>query len=270
MMFRPRDSHDLRLVETGLRIVPQPATIRWLHDVFSNSIAVVDFDAEASELSFESTIVTELYRIDVPEFTIDDYARELPFAYPREEIPDIGRTIERHDSDPDRVVDAWARRFLDNGEDNDTWRVLLDMTQAIANEFTYVTRYEPGIQSAVDTVRTSAGTCRDFAYLLMEAVRSLGLAARFATGYLYDPAIDGGTTTMTGAGATHAWTQVYLPGAGWVELDPTNGLAGGSNLIRVAVARDPSQAIPLHGAYIGQADDFLEMLVDVRVSAEMG
>ena len=82
---------------------------------------------------------------------------------------------------------------------------------------------------------------------MIEAVRSLGFAARFVTGYLYDPALDGGPAGTQGAGATHAWVQVYLPGAGWVEFDPTNGIVGGRNLIRVGVARDPKQAVPLAG-----------------------
>jgi transglutaminase-like putative cysteine protease len=102
---------------------------------------------------------------------------------------------------------------------------------------------------------------------MMEAVRSLGLAARFVTGYLYDPALDGAGAGVVGAGHTHAWVQAYLPGSGWVEFDPTNGIVGGPNLIRVAVARDPSQAIPVQGTYIGLADDFLEMSVDITVTA---
>jgi transglutaminase-like putative cysteine protease len=101
---------------------------------------------------------------------------------------------------------------------------------------------------------------------MIEAVRSLGLAARFVTGYLYDPALDGAGDALTGVGATHAWVQVYLPGAGWVEYDPTNGLVGGTNLIRVAVARDPKQAIPLQGSYAGAAGDFIDMQVEVRVT----
>ena len=101
---------------------------------------------------------------------------------------------------------------------------------------------------------------------MMEAVRSLGLAARFVSGYLYDPALDGAGPGLQGAGSTHAWVQVYLPGAGWVEFDPTNGLVGGTNLIRVAVARDPSQAVPLQGSYNGAAEDFLDMSVEVVVT----
>jgi transglutaminase-like putative cysteine protease len=111
-----------------------------------------------------------------------------------------------------------------------------------------------------------SGTCRDFALFMSEAVRGRGRAARFVTGYLYDPAIDGEGPGLQGAGATHAWVQVYLPGSGWVVFDPTNGLIGGTNLIRVGVTRDPRQAVPLQGSYIGAASDFVDMEIEVIVT----
>ena len=111
--------------------------------------------------------------------------------------------------------------------------------------------YEEGTQAPLETLERKSGTCRDFALLFIEAVRSLGFGARFITGYLYDPALDGAQGAMQGSGATHAWAEVYLPGAGWVEYDPTNGLIAGENLIRVAVTRDPSQAIPISGTFAG-------------------
>jgi len=97
-------------------------------------------------------------------------------------------------------------------------------------------------------------------------MRSLGLAARFVSGYLYVPSRDG--PQRVGGGSTHAWCQVYLPGAGWVEFDPTNAIVGNRDLIRVAVARDPSQAVPLSGTYFGEAEHFRDMTVEVAVSAE--
>src|SRR6201985_1945701 len=98
---------------------------------------------------------------------------------------------------------------------------------------------------------------------MMEAVRELGMAGRFASGYLYVPDRDG--ANVRGGGATHAWCQVYLPGAGWVEFDPTNGIVGSRDLIRVAVARDARQAIPLHGFYYGAANALERMTVSVDV-----
>lgn len=266
LMFRPRDSHDIRLLSTGLTISPT-AQVRWLHDVFGNSIALAGFEETADELRLESLFTVDHYGVTEDTFPIASYARSMPFSYASEEIPDLGRTIERHYPDPEHKVDAWARRFLESNGANDTNAVLVAMTRAIKEEFTYSTRTQNGVQTALRTLELGSGTCRDFALLMMEAVRSLGLAARFVTGYLYDPALDGAGAGVVGAGHTHAWVQVYLPGSGWVEFDPTNGIVGGPNLIRVAVARDPSQAIPVQGTFIGLAEDFLEMSIEITVTA---
>jgi len=266
LMFRPRDSHDIRLLSTGLTLSP-PAQVRWLHDVFGNSIALANFESRAPELRLESMFTVDHYGVTEEIFPIAPYARSMPFSYASEEIPDLGRTIERHYPDPEHKLDAWARRLMDGGA-NDTNALLVAITRAIKDEFAYSTRTQNGVQTPLHTLESGSGTCRDFALLMMEAVRSLGLAARFVTGYLYDPALDGAGAGVVGAGHTHAWVQVYLPGSGWVEFDPTNGLVGGSNLIRVAVARDPSQAIPAQGTYVGLAEDFLEMSVDITVTAE--
>ena len=270
LMVRPRDSHDMRLLSTGLTISPT-AKVRWLHDVFSNSIAIARFEDTADELRLESSFVVEHYGIEDTEFPVEDYARELPFTYPRSEIPDLGRTMERHYPDPDRAVHAWARGFMAESGRTETNDLLVAMTRTIKEQFAYETRVN-GLQEPAETLQLRAGSCRDYAVLMMEAVRSLGMAARFVSGYLYDPALEGaagGTTGgMVGAGHTHAWVQVYLPGAGWLEFDPTNGLVGGPNLIRVAVARDPSQAIPIQGTYTGLAEDFIDMSVEVKVKCE--
>ena len=264
LMFRPRDSHDLRLIETALAISPE-AEVRWLHDVLSNSIAIATFAGPAERLSFESRILLDHFGLSSPNFPIEDYARDFPFAYATDELPDLRRFIERAYPDPEHRVQAWARRFLSGGR-TDTGGLLLAMTQAIPTELSYRRRYTIGTQPPAETLALGAGTCRDFALLMMEAARALGLAARFVSGYLYDPAVDGAGPGAVGAGETHAWVQVYLPGAGWVEYDPTNGLAGGANLIRVAVARDPSQAVPLQGTYLGAPEDFVDMTVEVQVS----
>jgi len=129
-----------------------------------------------------------------------------------------------------------------------------------------VAREESGVQDPVKTLRVKSGSCRDFAVLMMEAVRTLGLAARFVTGYLYVP--EGLPAERVGGGATHAWLEVYLPGAGWIEFDPTNGIVGNHDLIRVAVARDPRQAVPISGTWTGFPSDHLGMTVEVEVTAE--
>jgi len=260
MMFRPRDSHDLRVLETGLEISPT-ASVRWLHDVFGNSIAIASFGEPASELRLVSTIRLEHFPSDVPEFPIEPYARQHPFAYSAEDVPDLGRTMERHYPDPERLVDAWARRLVTSTGETDTQALLVHMTSGIREAFRYEAREAEGTQTPVETLERGSGTCRDFALFMMEAARSLGFAARFVSGYLYDDQAVGG-------GATHAWVQVYLPGCGWVEFDPTNALVGGPKLVRVAVARDPSQAIPVSGTFVGSAGDFLGMNVDVAAAPE--
>ena len=260
LMFRPRDSHDLRLVQTGLEISPN-ARIRWLHDVFGNSIAVASFTEPSTELRLVSTIRLEHFPTIAIEFPIEAYARHHPFSYSVEEIPDLGRTIERHYPDPEHKVDEWARRFVTFPGETDTQALLVDITAAIRNEFRYEAREAEGTQAPAETLERGSGTCRDFALFMMEAARSLGFAARFVSGYLYDDQAVGG-------GATHAWVQIYLPGGGWVEFDPTNALVGGAKLVRVAVTRDPTQAIPVSGTWTGAPTDFLGMTVNVEAMPE--
>ncbi len=264
LMFRPRDTHDLRLLDATLAIEPQ-AELRWLHDVFGNSVTVATFLGPSESLRFESQIVIDRYPLPDVEFSIEPFARQIPFSYPASEIPDLGRTIERHYADADRIVTEWTRSVLERNRSNDTEAFLRAVNTAIRDEFTYRRREEPGVQSPVVTLKSRSGSCRDYALFMMEAVRSVGLAARFVSGYLYDPALDGMESDITGAGSTHAWIQVYLPGAGWIEFDPTNATVGGHNLVPVAVAREPGQAMPVAGTFDGSPEDFMEMNVDVTV-----
>ena len=266
LMLRPQGSHDLRLLETTLKITPEPWAIRWLHDVFSNSVAVVSFSASANVLSIESTLKLEHYETSEPDCPLEPYAETYPFTYSADEVPDLNRSLERHYPDKEHEVDRWAKRFLRAQGPTDTLEMLTKMTKAIQAEgFQYVARDAEGCQTPVETLRLRSGSCRDFALLMIEAARSLGLAARFVSGYIYMPAAE---TRNLGGGATHAWLQIYLPGSGWMEFDPTNGIVGNRDLIRVAVARDPSQALPVSGSWTGAPADYLGMEVDVKVKAE--
>jgi len=266
LMLRPRDSHDLRLVDAELTLSP-PGETRWMHDVFGNSVAQVEFAQAASELLIVSTLHIERYGLARPVFPIAPEAQMYPFVYLASDRSDLGRLLDLHYPDPHGLVDAWAKRFV-AGQPMSTYNLLSNLNGAIRSQFVYAERYEEGTQSPIETLEKKSGTCRDFALLFIEAVRSLGFGARFITGYLYDPALDGAAEAMQGAGATHAWADVYLPGAGWVEYDPTNGLIAGENLIRVAVTRDPSQAIPISGTFTGAGSDFLGITVEVTVSRQ--
>ncbi len=264
-LLRPRDSHDLRLHDARMTISPA-ANTNWVHDVFSNSILLLDFTEPATELMVESRLLLERFEAwDVPTVPRGQVIESYPFNYPKEMLLDLGGTERRHYPDPGGKVARWARRFVKQAQDSAS--LLVALMRAIKEEFEYRARYEEGTQPPAETLAKRSGTCRDYALFMMEAARSLGFAARFVHGYLYDPAADGFDSGTQGAGATHAWVQIYLPLSGWVEYDPTNDLVGGRNLVRVAVARDPSQAIPLSGTFEGLASDFLGLDIEVTVRA---
>jgi transglutaminase-like putative cysteine protease len=266
LMVRPRDSHDLRLISTTLGINPPAASTRWAHDVFGNSICYVQTGRVETD-RFRIVSDLDLHHYPTPrDLPIDPVAESYPFAYSSEEIPDLARLTERIYPDPDREVDRWARRFINHTGMTSTLDMLVSMTQAIKSDFSYRRREAEGTNSPVDTLSFGSGACRDLAVLMMEAVRSLGLAAMFVSGYLYDDRLVDSSTRMVGGGSTHAWCMVYLPGAGWVEFDPTNGLIAGRNLVRVCWARTPGQAVPVAGGYIGTRGDFLDLRVNVEVT----
>lgn len=269
LMLRPRDSHDLSLSDAMLGITPPAAIARWAHDVFGNSICYLDFgDATSDTLRIISTLELEHFPPGAgePEATLDPHAETYPFFYAAEEFPDLARSLERHYPDPDRRIDAWAAAFLPESGTIRTLDLLTNITEAIHRDFVYEGRAAEGTNPPLVTLETGRGACRDFAVLMMEALRSLGFAVRFVSGYLYDAELEHAAEQMVGGGATHAWCSVYLPGAGWVEFDPTNGLVAGRNLIRVCAARTPEQAVPVAGGFIGQKDDFLGLDVDVTVT----
>lgn len=260
MMFRPRDSHDLRLIQTNLLITPQPAHLRWLHDPFDNSVAVATFEGTTSELRFESTVTLEHFENSMPEYPLEEYARSYPFRYPDEDLPSLAPGLSPHY--PGESVSRWAWQFLDPSDRTPTMKILRAMTRAISEEFTYTSREDKGVQTPDKTLQSRSGSCRDFAVLMMEASRSLGVAARFVSGYIFVPS----SSNILGGGSTHAWMQAYLPGAGWIDFDPTNRIIGNRNLIRVAVAWSPHQVLPLWGTYDGSPAVFLGMDVTVTVA----
>ncbi|HWH81657.1 MAG TPA: transglutaminase family protein [Burkholderiaceae bacterium] len=265
VMFRPRDSHDLRVLATDLEVSPE-AAVRMIQDPHSNSVALVQPQTPADELKIVCSFVIEHAHTNNLELPLAPSAEVFPFAYSVDERFDLESYMRPHHDDPGGHLTAWARQFIRTDGLTGTRDLLVKMNQAIRDNFRYVERDEEGTQTPQATLKLNSGSCRDFALLMMEAARRLGIATRFVSGYLYDPALDGGEDAGTvGAGATHAWLQAYLPGAGWVPFDPTNNLLGGSQLIRVGVARDPSQAAPIAGSWYGEAGDYLGMTVNVAV-----
>jgi transglutaminase-like putative cysteine protease len=267
IMLRPRDSHDQHVLSGDLRIEPEPMQLRWIHDVFGNSVAIATFDERAESLTVTSTATVEHNPADEFALTADDPAYFYPFLYDDEEFPDLEHYISPQYGDPAGELTAWALNFLDAEAPTPTFKILSGMTHGIRDAFVYRKRHEQGTQHPLDTLQTRSGTCRDYALFMIEALRRLGIAARFVSGYLFVPGdrAYGNVGSYVGGGSTHAWVQVYLPSAGWIEFDPTNGIVGTRDLIRVAVARDPRQAIPLHGTYLGSADAFVGMEVSINV-----
>lgn len=266
LMLRPRDSHGLRLHSAKLTLSPT-GSVRYIYDIFGNSIALVDFHTDGTELLIESVLELDVYSTPELDGLLDPAAATYPFVYSSGDRFDASQMVTRHYADDGEVKD-WVSEFVVPGQSVDTLELLKTLNAAIQDRFTYNARYEEGTQPPVKTLAVRSGTCRDFALLFIEAVRELGFAARFVTGYLYTPHLDLSLEQeFRGAGATHAWAEVYLPGAGWIAFDPTNALVGTDHLVRVAVVRDPRQASPIVGTFSGSPSAFLSMDVAVFVSS---
>jgi transglutaminase-like putative cysteine protease len=264
MMLRPLESHDQALLAAKVMITPAPTNLRRTCDAFGNHVDIARFAGRARELRFDSTVRLKQSSADIHDLDIEEFARAYPFSYRAEEMPDLIRFVERQSVDPDCQVERWTRTFLHQDRPTDTLKFLFDLTSGINRTFKHVRRDEKGIQVPRRTLELGSGSCRDLAMLMIEAVRSLGMAARFVSGYLHLPNED----DDAGGGNTHAWAQVYLPGPGWVDFDPSSGIVGNRGLVRVAVVRDPRQAIPLHGTWTGFPSDYLGMTVAVAVTAD--
>lgn len=263
-VFLPRGSYSGRIlsysIETNI-----PSDIHWISDTMSNNVAYMTFSEPSAELIVDCKFRTIHYGLKgIKDFPLDARAELIPVQYTPEEWIDLVVYLQPYAEDRNGTVAAWAKSFI-IGDHYETSEVLQRMMDTIRDGFTYQARDAEGTQPPDETLAKKSGTCRDYAWLMIEALRRLGFACRFVSGYLYDPALDGGEVGMTGSGATHAWLQVYLPGAGWLSYDPTNRLTEGYDLIQVAITRRPEQAIPLAGSWFGAAEDFLDMSVSVAV-----
>jgi transglutaminase-like putative cysteine protease len=285
VMFRPRAAHDIRVLETTLTASPHSKQY-WVQDVFSNSVAIVVPQIPADTLELRARFVIEHFGVKNLELPVAPEAENFPFQYSDEDRLDLANFLPPQYPEDTTVVREWVTQFLPRRGTIHTRDILANLNAAIRSDFQYQARDAVGTQRPAETLNLGSGTCRDLALLMIEAVRGLGLAARFVSGYLYDKALDTSAAPIVrttglqqgvrqveshdaapvlGAGATHAWLHVYLPGAGWVPYDPTNTLVGGTDLIRVAFTRTPEQAAPVSGSYFGASGDFAGMSVGVSV-----
>ena len=255
-MLRPREGHDVH-VESSLIEVEPKADVRWLRDIYGNSITVLSFAEPARKLSLFSEVNVDHYDDNPLDFVVAPSARSYPFQYaPNEQVELIPYRLPSYPYDGPGVQ-SWLSDLYSPGQVISTFELLSKLNTRIYESFKYARREEAGVQLPCQTITLGTGSCRDYAVLMMEAARHWGFGARFVTGYI-----------MMGAGqhgATHAWTEIYIPGAGWRGFDPTNNKFAGSEHVSVGVAREHEKASPLSGTWEGPADAFDRMEVSVQV-----
>jgi len=252
LRLRPREDYALRVESSTLRITP-PATLLWHRDVEGNSVAVATFDSPTNQLVVESEVTIQQYNEAPLDFLVARYATDYPFAYQ----PDDTILLAPYMAVPglpagDRLR-VWLGSLWQPGERTQTYTLLQRLGTTIHQSLSYRVREEPGVQTAEQTLSVGTGSCRDFAVLFLEAARYLGLASRFVSGYLHAP------PSTANFGATHAWAEVYLPGAGWKGFDPTIGTLAGTDHIAVAVARVPESVPPIEGTFVGAPGSSLDV-----------
>jgi transglutaminase-like putative cysteine protease len=263
LMLRPREDRDLHVISHELVVTPA-AKVTWAHDVFDNAVAMAAFEIMADTLVIESVAKLQLHALAWPIFDISKSGIYYPFRYSDDEWMELGALAIQQCPDPQGRLRGWAQGFV-GGNPTDTLALLKDLSIGISTAIRYQSRDDEGTQSPNQTLDRGWGSCRDFAVLFVEAARSLGFGARIVSGYLYNP--DRNSVGSAEAGSTHAWAEVYAPGAGWITFDPTNRSVGGFNLIPVAVARDIRRAMPVAGSFAGTSDSFRGLSVEVLVTS---
>ncbi len=259
LLLRPREGHDIR-IESAELIISPAYQLQWQRDVYDNAVAQATFTKSGSQLSIESRVLIQHYDDQPLDFLVADYAVLFPFQYDAAERADLGPYLSAIFEQDRLLLISWMQQFWQYGQVVETYLLLEWINKAIATGFTYQQREEPGVQSPATTLNCRAGSCRDFATLFIEACRSLGLAARFVSGYLYSSMLP------QGQGATHAWSEVYLPGAGWKGFDSTTGQVVGNDHITVAVSRHPESVPPVSGSFQAATSQSPVMYVVVEVA----
>lgn len=244
LRLRPKEGHELRIESATLEITPT-ATLRWHRDAEDNSVAIAVFDSPASQLLIESETIIQQYNQAPLDFLVADYAVDYPFAYQPADCAVLSPYMNVAEPAAEVQLKKWIASVWESGERVQSYALLQRLGAHIRQSLSYQLREEPGVQSVAETLSRGTGSCRDFAYLFMEAARGLNFGARFVSGYLHAP------PSATNFGATHAWAEVFLPGAGWKGFDPTIGEVAGTNHIPVAVARVPEAVPPVAGSFIG-------------------
>ena len=260
LLLRPRGGHGLRVVSGGLTFAPQAET-RWRYDAYGNCVCQLTPLAPGMEFLVLSELEIERFPAPLDVQEVDDPRTATPIVYAGDEHVVLAPFIAPATEDPDGLLLRWLHGHAPSAGEY-ALDYVLRLNRLIFESFAYRSRYEEGVQAPEETVRLEQGTCRDFAWLMVETLRRLGFASRFVSGYLHSP----GHEAVRGAGATHAWCQVFLPGFGWTDFDPTNGLAEAAALIPVAVSRTPREASPISGVIIGDPGQTrLDVQVDVRL-----
>lgn len=246
LLLRPRENHELRIESSVLSTTPT-ASLRWHRDVEDNSVAIATFEEPTRQLAIESQVIVLQYNDSPLDFVVADHATRYPFAYGADEARVLSPyvTLGAAGADERAQIARWVDAVWKVGEPIETYGLLQRLASHIQKSLTYRVREEAGVQTAAATLASRSGSCRDYAFLFMEAARQLGLAARFVSGYL------NAAPSTSDFGATHAWAEVFLPGAGWKGFDPTLGRLVGSDHIAVAVARSPESVPPVAGTFTG-------------------
>lgn len=260
LLLRPRDSHAIRILNADLTLSPSGAT-RWVYDALGNCVCLFHPAGTSDSLTIVSELKIERYPAPLAPLAVSNPHTSTPIVYDRADRAVLEPFIVPATEDPEGLLLDWLRRQA-GGTYEPVLDFLLRLNNAIYFGFTYRERFEEGVQDPAATMALGSGACRDLAWMMVELLRRLGYAARFVTGYLHSPQ----NSERRGAGATHAWCEVFLPALGWMEFDPTNGLAEASELIPVAVSRTPAEASPISGAIQGNPGAArLTIHVDVRV-----
>ncbi|MBL6987103.1 MAG: transglutaminase family protein [Methylobacter sp.] len=249
-VFRLRPAVHSRTPIKGysLRITPENHFINWQQDPFGNMQARVVFPEKCRKLSVEVEVIADMTVINPFDFFVEDYAEHYPFQYDALLLKELQPYLEI--TEKDALLKQWLADFdLSKRTIND---FLVDVNRKVFQAIGYNIRMEAGIQSCEETLTTLTGSCRDSAWLLVQIFRHLGLAARFVSGYLVQltadiKALDGPSGPEQDFTDLHAWTEVYIPGAGWIGLDPTSGLLAGEGHIPLACTPDPASAAPVTG-----------------------